>query len=432
MGGIYVRLQQVCDAIALCKSPAAGSFQTSGALFGGNGVAAPIPAIVRRGKLLAAPDPKFKVVEDLFLTDRLASRRSVLTGLSVAAIGGAAACARGVSGQTPGDVAGSGRRIRFYGSAVGGLIENLQSAFGKQNPEITFKNTLPSSDTAMPALITHVTDLAPNGGEPSITETLGFFETRGYHVSSIVLASGTFDVEHRSNGPVVFVHESNPLTELSIEQLDGIFGSERTGGLNGFEWTPSLGRDASGNIRTWGQLGLTGEWSDKEIQTYGHAPSGASRFFQLHVLGNSDKWNPNYREYVETGSKMIAPEDRETQSLGAIHMLADELAQNPYGIAWSIMSQAKGIGGIRPIAIAPRGGASAVMPSPETFRDRSYPFVRNIYIFFDRAPGSPMPDDVKSFLEFSLSDEGQKIVEDIGFYRLPEDFRQEQLQTLDD
>ena len=152
------------------------------------------------------------------------------------------------------------------------------------------------------------------------------------------------------------MNAESPITRLTLAQLDGIFGAERTAGMRGFKWTPSDGRGANQDIRTWGQLGLTGKWADQPDQTYGHAPSGTTRFFQWRVLKNGDKWNPNYREYVETGSKMIADEDRAQQRLGLQHMLKDELAANPYGIAWSVMPQAKGVTGVKAIALAERDG----------------------------------------------------------------------------
>ncbi|WP_440224403.1 PstS family phosphate ABC transporter substrate-binding protein [Dokdonella sp. MW10] len=320
--------------------------------------------------------------------------------------------------------------IRSYGFGLGGVYEKWQAAFAKHHPKVRFDNTLPTSDAAFPALVTRVTDLGPNGGEPAITETLSFFETRNYHASFVVVATGSFDVKSRSNGPVVFVHKDNPLAQLTIEQLDGIFGAERNGGMRGFEWTPSLARGAEGNIRTWGQLGLKGEWADKPIQTYGHAPSGTTRFFQLHVLGNTEKWNPNYKGYVETGSKMIAPEDA-GQKLGIQHMLRHELVDDRYGIAWTIMSQAQGIDGIKPVALAPRGGGKAVAPSLASFRDRSYPLARNIYIYFDRAPGAALEPRFKEFLRFVLSRDGQQLVSDGDYLPLTAAMLREQLARLE-
>lgn len=321
--------------------------------------------------------------------------------------------------------------IRTYGFSLGGVLEQWQEAYRQKHPEIKFENTLPTSDAAIPALATNLTDLGPNGGEPSITEALVFYETHGYHPEFVIVASGSYAREGRSNGPIVFVNESSPLERLTIDQLDGIFGSERNGGLKGFQWTQSGARGSEKNIRTWRELGVTNECADKPIQTYGHGPSGTARFFQLHVLEATDKWNPNYRAYVETGSKQIPESEREQSRLGAKHMLGQELAKNPCGIAWSVMSQAEGISGIKPLAIAPRGTASYVLPSEESFQNRSYPLVRNIYIYFDRKPGTPLDPKLKGFLAFALSDEGQAMVAEAGYLPLPPKMLEAQRAKLD-
>jgi phosphate transport system substrate-binding protein len=320
--------------------------------------------------------------------------------------------------------------IRNYGFGLGGALKSWESAFRKYQPEVSFVDTLPTSDAAFPGLVTYQADLGFDGGEPAITEELSFQETRGYHESYIVIASGSFDVEGKSNGPIVFVSSANPISSLSIDQLDGIFGSERNGTLDGYVWTPVGARGADKNIRKWAELGLQGDWAKRAIQTYGHGPSGTTRFFQLRVLGNSDKWNPNYREYVETGSKQIADVDRNQQRLGARWMLSNELAHDRFGIAWSTMSQARGIKGIKMLAIAPRGGGRAVMPSEASFRNRTYPLVRNIYVYFDRKPGTELAPRFKEFMRFILSPEGQQIAAEAGYLPLPQKMIEEQLQKL--
>ncbi len=322
--------------------------------------------------------------------------------------------------------------IRNYGFGLGGVLKLWEDGFRKIHPGITFDDKLPTSDAAIPALVTGVTDLAPDGGEPAITEALSFFEVYGYPPTDITVASGAFDVEGKSNGPVIFVHKDNPITQLSMDQLDGIFGSERTAGMRGFQWTPSAGRGPEKDIRTWGQLGLTGEWADKSIQTYGHAPSGTTRFFQWKVMANGDKWNPNYREYVESGSKMIADEDRSTQRLGLQYMLKEELSNNRYGIAWTVMPQAKGVADVKVVAVVPRGAGRAVMPSVESFQDRSYPMVRSIYIYLNRKPGTAVDPKLREFLRYILSREGQETVARNGSYLpLTGAIVREQLRKLD-
>ena len=323
--------------------------------------------------------------------------------------------------------------IRNFGFGLGGVLKLWEDAFRKIHPGVTFDDKLPTSDAAIPALVTGVTDLAPDGGEPAITEALSFFEVYGYHPTDVIVASGAFDVEGKSNGPVIFVHKDSPLTQISMEQLDGIFGAERTAGMqDGFKWDPAYARGADKDIRTWGELGLAGEWAAKPIQTYGHAPSGTARFFQWKVMGNADKWNPNYREYVESGSKMIADDDKATQYGGLQHMLREELSKNRYGIAWTVMPQAKGVDGVKAIAVVPRGATAAVMPSKESFQDRSYPMVRNIYIYLNRQPGTAVEPKLGEFLRFILSREGQVIVDQNASYLpLTGALARDQLRKLD-
>ncbi len=322
--------------------------------------------------------------------------------------------------------------IRNYGFGFGGLLKIWEAEFRRYHPAVSFDDQLITSDAAFPALVTGVTDLAPDGGEPALTETLSFFETYGYHATAITVASGTYDVEGKSPGIVIYVHRDNPITRLTLRQLDGIFGAERTGGLRGFKWIRQAGRGSEGDIRTWGQLGLTGEWAGQPIQTYGHAPSGTSRFFQWKVLQNSDKWNPNYREYVETGSKMIGDDDARLQLGGLQHMLRDELANNRYGIAWTIVPQAKQVPGLKPLALAARDEGPYIVPSKSSFQDRSYPLVRSLYFYLNRPPGAPVAPKLREFLAYILSREGQEAIERNGNYLpLPAEVAREQRAKLD-
>src|SRR6266516_2462489 len=126
--------------------------------------------------------------------------------------------------------------IRNFGSGLGGLVKLWEQGFAKVQPAVRFDDHLPTSDAAVPALVTGVTDLAPDGGEATLTESLSFYEVHGHAPTDVVVATGSFDVEGQSNGLVVFVHKDNPIQELSIAQLDGIFGAERTAGMRGFKW----------------------------------------------------------------------------------------------------------------------------------------------------------------------------------------------------
>jgi phosphate transport system substrate-binding protein len=183
--------------------------------------------------------------------------------------------------------------IRNFGCSFSGLMQRWEDGFRRYQPDARFEDKLPSSDAAISGLVAGVADLAPNGREPMFPEYLAFQETLGYDISQATVATGAFDIKGRTWAIAIFVNKDNPISRLTMTQLDGIFGSERTGAYRGFKWYPQYGRSAREDIRTWGQLGLGGEWADQEIHMYGYAFTGMTNFFQLAVLNGGDKWNPN-------------------------------------------------------------------------------------------------------------------------------------------
>ncbi|MDE2261904.1 MAG: substrate-binding domain-containing protein [Gammaproteobacteria bacterium] len=300
--------------------------------------------------------------------------------------------------------------IRIFGSDLAGMVRVWEQGFRRYQPGVRFADHFPSSDAGIAGLVSGVSDLGPQAREQTVVEQLMFHETFGHAAGSVIVATGGYDAEGMADGLVIFVNESNPLARLTLAQLDGIFGAERTGALRGFKWNLKSARSAGRNIRTWGQLGLTGAWAGKAIHTYGYAPTGMSQFFQLNVLRGSDKWNPNFREYVESGTKMIADDDR--AMAGGLHqMLARELSHDPYGIAFGVLSQASGVTGVKTVALARSPSGPYVAPSPRSFQDHSYPLSRNIYIYFNRAPGQPLTPCVREFLRYIVSRQGQEAVE---------------------
>ena len=319
--------------------------------------------------------------------------------------------------------------IRNFGSDFGGLVKVWEAGFLKHQPGIRFDDTLPTSDAALGGLVSGVADLAPSGRELIINEYLSFYETFNYNPLEITVASGSYDVKGMTWGLIIFVNKENPISKLTMKQLDGIFGAERTGGWQGLSWSPDAARSAKENIRTWSQLGLTGEWADKPIDTYGYAPSGMSSFFELNVFHGGTKWNPNYREYVETGGREVA-----RSGLGpsvTIERMLGELAKNKYGIAFTAMQYGRKVPEIKPLALAAQDGGPYVEPTKENFQNRTYPLVRSIYIYLNRAPGKPIDPKLNEFLHYILSREGQQDVARTGSYLpMTADVVRTQLQKL--
>ena len=134
-----------------------------------------------------------------------------------------------------------------------------------------------------------------------------------------------------------------------------------------------------------------------------------SNFFQLKVFNGGDKWNPNYRQYVETGTKMVA--DGTVGATGSIrHMLTEELAGNRYGIAWTGISHAADVPEVKVLALAAHPGGPYIAPTRETVMDRSYPLTRSVFIYINRAPGKGLEPRQREFLRYVLSREGQEAV----------------------
>ncbi|SRR6266496_52102 len=321
--------------------------------------------------------------------------------------------------------------IRSFGFSLGGMMPIWEEGFRKYQPEIHFEDKFPSGDAAIAGLVSGIADLGPQGRELVLTEYLAFYETFHYYPTDITVMTGAYDVDGATCGLVVYVNKDNPISKLTMKQLDGIFGSERVAGLSGFKWTLQAGRSAKDDIRTWGQLGLTGEWADKAIHTYGHGPGGTANFFQITVLNGSDKWNPNYHGYVETGSKMIGDDDKD-QVGGTQHMLTEELAKDKYGIAWTVIPQARKVSGLKPLALAGRDGGPYIQPTKENFQNRTYPLTRSIFIYLNRPPGKPLDPKSKEFLRYILSREGQEDVQREGKYLpLTAEVVREQLKKLE-
>jgi phosphate transport system substrate-binding protein len=88
---------------------------------------------------------------------------------------------------------------------------------------------------------------------------------------------GTFPIEIpvAVDALAVYVNKDNPIKALTLAQVDAIFSSTRKRG----------GQEA----KTWGDLGLTGDWAGKPISKYGrNSASGTYGFFKEHVLSNGD------------------------------------------------------------------------------------------------------------------------------------------------
>lgn len=237
-------------------------------------------------------------------------------------------------------------------------------------------------------------------------------------------ATGSYNVPGWSPGFVIFVHKDNPIAHMSVDQLDGIFAGARTGGWKGTTWDPGSARGADKNLRTWGQLGLTGEWADKPIHIYGRPLKYNIQLgFERKVFQGGDIWNENTMEY----SHEMNPDY--TRYTSSVEMVKD-MAADKYGIVFSDMGSS--IPGVRALPLAATKAGPFVAITEQSLRDRSYPLFIEQWAQARLAPGKPLDPLVKEFLTFMLSREGQDAIQRDGkWFTVPASHAREMIAKLD-
>ena len=316
--------------------------------------------------------------------------------------------------------------IRMWGSNYitdGNLGNYWKEGFQRYQPGVDFYFHLTTAAAAIPALITETADLAPNR-KITWKELLGFQRTFSRDPVEITAVYGSYNVPGWSNALVITVNKKNPLSRLTLQQLDGIFGAERSGGWVGTEWHPEFARGPEGNIRTWGQLGLTGEWADKPIHVLGlnleyQQATDLGRWF----LKGSDKWNEKLKMYAN-----FARRDG-SLAIGA-KLMVEDIGKDPYAIGYGSVSYLTQ--DTKALALATEEGKPYVMPTLDTARDGTYPLHDEVYFYLNRETGKPIDPKVREFIRYVLSRQGQEAVARDGKY-LPLPAREiaEQLKKLD-
>ncbi|HEX7916449.1 PstS family phosphate ABC transporter substrate-binding protein [Rudaea sp.] len=302
--------------------------------------------------------------------------------------------------------------LRIWGSNYlkdGPLGSYWADAFKKFQPGVTIEYNLPTAGIGIPALAGKVADLAV-GRPPTLMDHLTFEQVFHYGLTEINAATGSFDVYGWSPAYVILVHKSNPVTQISMKQLDGVFGTARNGGYDGSTWHNEYPykRGAEENIRTWGQLGATGEWANKPIHPCGQSPrANIQVVFQNLVLRGSDQWVEGYRAFAN-----YATPDGKIASWSK--QVLDAAESDPLSIC---VASPLSLGpNLRELAVQGFNGGAYVQRTLETVRDRSYPLINDIYFFADKPPGKAMDPKVEEFLRFVLSQEGQNEVQHEGRY----------------
>jgi phosphate transport system substrate-binding protein len=183
----------------------------------------------------------------------------------------------------------------------------------------------------------------------------------------------------------VYVHQDNPLEQLTLPQVDAIFSRGRACGY-------------PRELRTWGDLGGvsgSGALAAQPFSLYGrNSASGTYGFFKDKALCKGD-----FKDTVK----------EQPGSASVVQGITRDLK----GIGYS------GIGyrtsGVKILKLAAREGQEFHGTDPESVLAGKYPLSRFLYVYLNQPPGRPLDPLVKQFLLFVLSREGQEVVVRDGY-----------------
>ncbi|HEV2485193.1 MAG TPA: substrate-binding domain-containing protein [Terracidiphilus sp.] len=295
--------------------------------------------------------------------------------------------------QSPYVPAGEVQPIRIWGHGHKGqdyiltLLRAWQDGFRATHPDARFDNDLDGNASAIGGLYNGTADLAILDREASFIEVDAYQQGTGYDLFGIPVARGSVSTRHQAPALAVYVNRANPLSHLSLQQLDGIFDADH--------------RLSKQNYKTWGDLGLTGDWAAKPIQLYTYSIQSAEmQYFERAGLKGSQKFSCCLTLF------------KSKPDMTAEQQIAAALANDKYGLALSSQPAP----GLKAIALSSTEDTSPVLPSAETITAGTYPLSRTIYIYVNRKPKFPVPANLAAFLEYIVSPEGQAVVTRTGGY----------------
>ena len=252
------------------------------------------------------------------------------------------------------------RSITIKGSDTMVILgQKWAETYMKKNPGANIQVTGGGSGVGLAALINGTTDIAESSRPMKDTEKTQLQQKRGVPTVELAVAL---------DGLAVYVHGSNPIQELSLEQLEKIY---------------------TGVVKNWKDVG----GNDERIILYGREnSSGTYAYFKEHVLKNAD--------YYPT-----------TQTLPGTAAVINAVSKDLRGIGYGGIAYLKGV---KALKVKKDNSTPAVEPSLENVQKNIYPISRFLYWYLAGQP----KDQIKKLTDWVVSTEGQAVVTDVGYYPL--------------
>ena len=251
------------------------------------------------------------------------------------------------------------KKITIKGSDTMVLIaQRWAEVYMKSHPEVALQVTGGGSGTGISALINGATDIC-NASRPMKQSEMDQLKER----------YGSLGIEIRcaKDGITVYLNESNPVKELSVKQLSGIY---------------------TGKIKNWKEVG----GPDAEIKLYGREnSSGTYVFFQENVVKG---------DYATS-----------CQTLPGTAAVVNAVKNDKYGIGYGGAAYSKGI---KQCMVKKDDKSQAYAPSAETIKNGTYPISRYLYMYLRNRPTG----ELKNYIDWILGPEGQKLVVEQGYFQV--------------
>ena len=236
------------------------------------------------------------------------------------------------------------------------LSQKVAEVFMKSRPDATVIVTGGGSGVGISALIEGTTDIAQSSRKIKFDERQKM-QQGGKTVKEVVAAYDAL---------AIVVHPQNKVTGLTREQLEGVF---------------------TGRIKNWKEVG----GDDLAIIPYAReTSSGTYEFIKEFVLRNR-----NYMNGILSMPATGAIIQSVSQTRGAIGYV---------GLAYVNSS-------VKAVKVSYDQGKTFVAPTVANAKNETYPIVRPLIYYYDAKQEAA----VKPFIDYLLSANGQKIVEEVGF-----------------
>ncbi len=237
------------------------------------------------------------------------------------------------------------------------LGQRWAEAYMAQNPNVVIQVTGGGSGVGIAALINGSTDIceASRSIKPAEIDKLKErFNSPGVEIAVA------------RDGLSVYLNEQNPVTELNMAQLKAIY---------------------TGEITNWKEIG----GPDAKIILYGREnSSGTYSFFKDNVL---------------MGEDFAA----QTQTLPGTAAIVNAVAKDKNGIGYGGAAYAKGV---RDCKIKKDDKSTGYLPTEENIKAGTYPLSRYLFWYLTSKPTG----DIKKLVNYALSETGQKIVREVGYF----------------